>query len=142
LLFFGVPIVIAGMLICFYGELRMNLAAVLAISLATFASLLVNLLLMIQIVIKLSEPQDVGNSPLRQRLISEVFSNISFTILVATAALMAIFFFVLLDGIFVAKQLFSFLAYYLVSLLLLTLLMLLKRTHILIWKEIYKGTGA
>ena len=47
LLFLGVPVAIAGVLVYFYGNLRPNLITIVATSLSIFAALLFNLLLLV-----------------------------------------------------------------------------------------------
>lgn len=134
-LFFGVPVVIAAVLVYFYGELRSNLITIVATSLSIFAALLFNLLLLVYDVIRKSENPAGNQETLRRRFLTEVFSNISFAILVAIIAIVLVLIRVLVDDASVAEHVFSGLVYYLVSLFLLTLLMLLKRVHVLLSRE-------
>ena len=132
LLFFGVPLAIAGALVYSYGSLQPNLISIVATSLSIFAALLFNLLLLVYDVTEKSKGYREHSNGLRQRFLGEVFCNISFAILVAIGAIVSVLILVLANCSFLAARVLSFIIFYLVTLFLLTLLMLLKRVHVLL----------
>ena len=134
LLFFGVPGVVAGMLLHFYGTLSPPLTASVTTLLSIFAALLFNLLLIVYDVTGRSE-EDPHRNKLKQQVLQEVFSNISFAILVAICAIVSILNILLFKEVYTAQNVLSVLTFYLVTLFLLTLLMLLKRVHVLLRRE-------
>ena len=109
--------------------------AIVATSLSIFAALLFNLLLLIYDVTGRSAGSIGGTNRLRQDVLSEVFSNISFAILVAMVAIISVLILLMVDGSPPAERALSAITYYLVTLFLLTLLMLLKRVHTLLQHE-------
>ena len=135
LLFLGVPIAIAGVLVYFYGNLRPNLITIVATSLSIFAALLFNLLLLVYDAMGKSRDPNENSDKLRRRFLRDVFSNISFAILVAIGAIVLVLALLLVNCCSAAEHIFSAIIYYLVALFLLTLLMLLKRVHILLRNE-------
>lgn len=135
LLFFLVPGVISGVLLYSYGSLERNLINIVATSLSIFAALLFNLLLIVYDVMAKVEGSNSNDDKLRRQVLREVFSNISFAILVAIWAIVSILVLVLVNGVNEAEYVWSFLISYLVTLFLLTLLMLLKRVHVLLRRE-------
>ena len=135
LLFFGIPAANAGVLIYFYGNIRPSLIGIVATSLSIFAALLFNLLLLVYDAMGKSGKLNGNTDGLRRRFLREVFSNISFAILVAISAIVSVLAVVIVNACSAADYVFSVLVYYLVTLFLLTLLMLLKRVHILLRHE-------
>ena len=133
-LFFGFPAVVAAIVLYFCGVLGSSLITIVATSLSIFAALLFNLLLLTYDAIR--KTNDTGSSDtLRRDFLRELFSNISFAIFVAIIAIVLVLVLVLLDKATVAQNVFSFFIYYLVSVFVLTLLMVLKRMHVLLAKE-------
>ena len=133
LVFFGLPIVVAFFL-AFVLNLSVNQGAVgiLVTSLSIFAALLFNLLLLIYDVVSKVEQ---GSRKLKERYLSQVYSNISFAILVSIVSIIVLLVaYFDLDGSCFALAT-SFVVYYLVTLFLLTLFMILKRVHILLSRE-------
>lgn len=132
-LFFGLPLVLASFLLLVL-DLSQDRGAVgiLVTSLSIFAALLFNLLLLIYDVVRKHEP---GSRNLRDALLSQVYSNISFAILVSILSIILLLaaYFDLNCSFFTLAT--SFAAYYLVSLFMLTLFMILKRVHILLSNE-------
>ena len=76
-----------------------------------------------------------NDDTLRRQVLREIFSNISFAILVAIGAIVSVLILALVKGANVAEYVWSVLIIYLVTLFLLTLLMLLKRVHVLLRRE-------
>lgn len=133
-LFFGLPLIIAAIMLYFYGILGLSLITILATSLSVFAALLFNLLLLTYDAIR--KVSSTGNSDtLRRDLLKELFSNISFAIFVAIVAIVFVLVVVMLDKATIAQYMLSFFVYYLVSVFVLTILMVLKRMHILLARE-------
>lgn len=136
LLFFGAPGVVTGALVYFYGNLQPNLISIVATSLTIFAALLFNLLLIVYDAMGKSADTNSVGSVLRHSFLREVSSNISFAILVAILSIVGVFSLVLVTCCHLAKCVLSGVIYFLVTLFLLTLLMLLKRVHILMHREV------
>ena len=122
-------------IVYFYEILRPNLITILATSLSIFAALLFNLLLLVYDVRGRSRGPNGNTNEIRRRFLRELFSNVSFAILVATGAIVSFLGLVLVYCSSVAQYALSALIYYLVMLFLLTLLMLLKRVHVLLHRE-------
>ena len=138
LLFLVVPFALSGVLLFFYGRLQSNLVNVLATSLSIFTALLFNLLLLVYDAVRKTQDSNgiQRENDRRTRFLREVFSNISFAILVAIGAIIAVLISILMKGCVVAEFVSSAFTYFLVALFLLTLLMLLKRVHILVFHDI------
>lgn len=136
-LFFGLPLFIAIFFAYFKISLTQNLISLLITSLSIFAALLFNLLLLIYDVVQKSRD---GNS-LKIKFLKEVYSNISFCILIAILAVVILILISIFNNnrsVLFIYQIFNFIAYYLIILFLLTLFMILKRIHILLYKEVEK----
>ena len=131
--FFGLPIVVAFCL-AFVLNLSLNQGAVgiLVTSLSIFAALLFNLLLLIYDVVRKVER---GSQGLKETFLSQIYSNISFAILVSIVSIIVLLvaYFDLNGSCFALAT--SFAVYYLVTLFILTLFMILKRVHILLSRE-------
>lgn len=143
-LFFLFPFLIAGILTYFNVVLSENIVNVLVTSLSIFAALLFNLLLLIYDIIQ--KPDDTNNiRKLKKNFLKEIYSNISFCILIAiiTVILLLISFLNFdnqqIEFIYQQSNIFSciitFFIYYFVMLFIFTLLMILKRVHVLLSKE-------
>ena len=137
-LFFGLPTIVTGVLIYYYGNLSEELIAVVATSLTIFTALLFNLLLLVYDAIgKSGSPQSASpyNAKLREQFLREVFSNISFAILIAISSIVLVLALILVSSPRIADCVLSGAIFFLVTLFLLTLLMLLKRVHILVHQD-------
>jgi hypothetical protein len=132
-LFFGLPLVLALFLL-FILRLSLDQGAVgiLVTSLSIFAALLFNLLLLIYDVVR---KVGSGTGELKQRFLSQIYSNISFAILISLLSIIVLLgaYFGLNGSCFALAT--SFAVYYLVSLFVLTLFMILKRVHVLLSRE-------
>jgi len=133
ILFFGLPLVSSGLLL-FGLSLPIDQGAVgiLVTSLSVFAALLFNLLLLIYDIVRKAEGQ---NASLKEKFLGQIYANISFAILVSILSIIVLLaaYFDLEGRFFLSAA--SFTAYYLVSLFILTLFMILKRVHILLSRE-------
>jgi hypothetical protein len=133
LLFFGVPVLVALSLVLTVDlSLNKEAVALLVTSLSIFAALLFNLLLLIYDVVR-----KIGreSEELKAEFLSQVYSNISFAILVSILSIIVLLVaYFDLDGSWFALST-SFVVYYLVTVFIFTLFMILKRVHILLSRE-------
>jgi hypothetical protein len=129
-LFFVAPIVAAALLLWQCVLLNATIANIVITSLAIFAGLLFNLLLLAHGMIRSTPPDGVDE----KRLIVEIYSNISYAILVSLAAIVVSLISYISPALWFVYSA-SALAHFLVLNFLLTLLMILRRIHILLSKE-------
>ena len=142
LLFLAFPLVLPAVLLWFHVFLSESLINILITSLAIFVGLLLNVMVVIFDIIKKNDDK------LKLRLIKETYSNISFAIL------LSIFTIIPLIGCYVkvyAIHSCSFrgvisgvcngLSYYLLALFFVTLLMIVKRVHIILTNEMNSNRG-
>ena len=134
-LFLGGPAAVAALLLAFYGKLGSSLVTVFVTSLSIFAALLFNLLLLVYDAMRKAESEDAGPAGLRGKFLRQIASNISFAILVAVVAIVSVLVLMFVGRIPNAVSVVSGLVYFLVTLFMLTLLMVLKRVHILLYTE-------
>ena len=134
--YFVIPSAIAGLLTYLRPVLADSLVGVLATSLSIFAALLFNLILLIY---DLTERRGDGADDwtLRQKLLLEIYSNVSFCILTAVWTLILL----LIDYLSLSHNRYfvgvlSFLVYWLVVIFLFTLFVVLKRIHVLLRREV------
>ena len=138
LLFFLVPLFVAVGFVGLLGALPTNLIGVIATSLSIFTALLLNLLLLAYNITRSSEsPSDEGIREMREKLFHEIFSNIAFAVLVALVTVGCVLIFGVVSDCAsqLATHILSAVIYYLGTLFLLTLLMLLKRVYALLSNE-------
>lgn len=132
LLFLVAPIVVAFLLVFgLHFSLDTNAINVLITSLSVFSALLFNLLLLIYDIIR-KEKDDHGQSSLRREFLRQIYYNISFSILTAVlciALLLLLFIEFNYPPITDTVNLF---VDFLVINFILTMLMILKRVHILL----------
>lgn len=129
-LFILIPAVVAGMLAFARIELSPNAANVMITALAIFTGLLFNLLLLAHSIIR--HPED-GRSAARteRRLLREIYINIAFAILVALAAIVLLVMWMLNVGTAI-NAILAIVTYALLVNFLMTLLMVLKRIHVML----------
>ena len=138
LLFFFVPIPVAIVVVMLLGTLPGSLIGVITTSLSIFTALLLNLLLLAYNIARNSEgPSDEYIKEMKEKLFHEIFSNIAFAVLVAlvTVGCLLIFGIVSDCAPLLATQILSAVIYYLGTLFLLKMLMLLKRVYALLSNE-------
>lgn len=138
LLFFLVPLLAAAGFVAILGALPTNLIGVIATSLSIFTALLLNLLLLAYNIARNSElPSDEGIREMKEKLFHEIFSNIAFAVLVSLVTVGSVLVFGLVSDCasMLAAYILSAVIYYLGTLFLLTLLMLLKRVYALLSNE-------
>jgi hypothetical protein len=136
-LFYLVPIAVASTLIAFHLILGKSMGNVLITALAVFAGLLFNLLLLIFDIANKPRTEEQRLTDLKIRYLKEIYSNIAYSILISlltiTVVLVHLLFFTL--RIESASYLTAFAIYALSGNFVLTLLMVLKRIHILLATE-------
>ena len=135
ILFFISPLVVGFLFIKFNFRLDDDIANVLVTSLSIFAALLFNLLLLIYNIILKPDNSESGAN-FKNKFLKEIFSNISFCILISIFTIMLLIISFL--DIQKLETILTFLVYYFISLFILTLFMVLKRVHILLTKEFEK----
>lgn len=147
-LFFGLPIIISLLLNNLNLKLDKDLINILITSASIFAGLLLNLLMLIYTIIirvqdqigarKKEDPNAVdpvqnSQDEIKVRVLEETFSNVSFCILVSV--LLVILCLISLIGSEYLCIVIPYAVYFLVPLMILTILMILKRVHSLIASE-------
>lgn len=132
--FFGLPALLAALILyVFKTPVDKAAANILITSLSIFSALLLNLLMLIYDLVRKEEgitgPDD--KSPAAQ-LLREIFSNISYSIVVSVfcVAILLIAYLDIRSVVFL--QVFSLVVYFLVLQFLFTLFMVLRRVHILL----------
>lgn len=138
-LFFALPGFLA---IGFYWGLGLSLdsdlVSILITSLSIFAALLFNLLILVYDIITRRKNSPQQPSKRVMQFLREIYANVSYSILVSVLAVV-----VLLGGLFKSLpdwviSCINILSYYLVTHFVLTLLMILKRVHVLLAVDIGK----
>jgi len=137
ILFFFVPFIISAASVYFGLLLNKDLVGILINVFSIFAGLLFNLLVLLYDVIsKISNSvKSKQSNQLKINLLEQVFSNISFEILLSLFNVILLAVSTLFNSKIVNST-FSFLIFYLVILFTLSLLMVLKRVHKLLSDEI------
>lgn len=140
MLFFATPMLVVTLAIVIHGPMDGTEVAILITAFSIFAALLLNLLLLIFGLVRRNKSSDDVLADQRIELLRETYSNISFCILISIAAI-ALLLLYLLDSrhnfvIPGLDYLMSSFVYYMTTVFLLTLVMVLKRVHILLSKEI------
>ena len=135
LLFLVTPI--GGAVLLVFGmQFRLDAEAANALitSLSLFSALLFNLLLLIFDILR-KENSTRDGTPLRRQFLSQIYSNVSFGILIAVICIaLLLLLFVDLEAAFLVYAL-NLVVDMLVINFILTMLMILKRVHILLRKE-------
>lgn len=137
ILFFFIPFLISAASVYFGLRLNKDLVGILINVFSIFAGLLFNLLVLLYDVIsKISgSAKSKQSTRLKIDLLEQVFSNISFEILLSLINVILLAISTLFDSK-IANSSFSFFVFYLVILFTLSLLMVLKRVHKLLSDEI------
>jgi hypothetical protein len=127
------PVLFSGVITYYDYTLSKEIINALLSSLSVFAALLFNLLLLVYSIVQKNDA--AGLEQIRAKFLRAIYANISFSILltVLTIALLLITFI----GIDVPgfKQILTFIVYSLTVAFLLTLLMILRRVHSLLFGE-------
>ncbi len=133
LLFLVTPVVGSlGLVFGLHFKLYTEALNALITSLSLFSALLFNLLLLIYDILRKEDPDDPS---LRRKFLSQIYSNISFGILNAVVSIaLLLLLFIKLDLPWLVEVL-NIIINILVINFILTMLMILKRVHILLRKE-------
>lgn len=132
-LFFFVPLLISGLVLWLSGIMNKTTVVAITTSISIFAALLFNLLLLVYDAVRKEENLQNPNSE-KIRFLKQVFTNISFCIVVSVFSIITLLIFSQISSSCITQYILSFVSYYFVSLFILTLMMILKRTHILLKK--------
>ncbi|KAA3615837.1 MAG: hypothetical protein D8M58_22320 [Calditrichaeota bacterium] len=131
IVFIVLPLICSTLLIYFKVVITKELSSILITALSIFAALLFNLLLLVYDIINKNNHSD---NALKQRFLKEIYSNISYSILVS------IFSVIILIGNYyfscgIIYLTINLIGYFFIFSFVLTLFMILKRIHILLSKE-------
>lgn len=129
--FAGAPLVACVALLYLRLQLSSDAVSVLITALSIFAGLLLNLLLLTHNIIAGSAAASTSR---RRLLLKEIYRNISYAILLSLVTVAVLIAAVLLPGTG-SRWIASAAVYALVTHFLLTLLMILKRVHVMLAKE-------
>ncbi len=132
--FFGLPAICAALILyVFHTPVDRTAANIMITSLSIFSALLLNLLMLLYDLVR-KEEEEAGsdNKSAAAVLLREIFSNISYSIVVSVfcVAILLLAYLEIRSGIFL--QIFSLVVYFLLLQFLLTLFMVLKRVHVLL----------
>ena len=133
-LFFGVPMIAAALLLFLKGVFGEGISGVLITAYSIFAALLFNLLLLVYDIVKKSDKA----ASLKSRFLKQIYSNISYSVFISIALIVILLaYFVSMSSprLLYIKYGLAFLVYALSANFILTMLMVLKRVHILLSKE-------
>lgn len=145
-LFIIVPIIISITMVCFSYLIDKTFANILITSLSIFAALLLNLLLLVFDIVRktndsLAKSKEAKNpyeaEEKRLTFLKEIYANISYAIFISILSIiiLLVIYFVSLESLL---QFLSFLVYFLSINFIFTLLMIVKRVHILLANELKK----
>jgi len=128
---FFIPLILAVIFFYLNVVIIEGLRNLLVTSLSIFAALLFNLLLLIYDIVKKGSSKDT----LKNDFLEEIYKNISFTILLSIITVIFLVFATLLPQNTIFSRIIDSLSAYLIIVFVLTLLMILKRVHILLTHE-------
>lgn len=128
-LFFGIPLTLAVVLILLGVRLGDSVASLLINALAIFAALLLNLLLLVHGLIHRYQDENLYKDA--RRVLRELYANVSFGVLVCILGIIPLVAYGFSEDTTV-RAIVSGVEFFLVSNFLLTLLMILKRVHVLL----------
>jgi hypothetical protein len=132
--FYGLAVLLGAVLIYLNIIPTKDIVGVLITSFSVFAALLFNLLILVyDIVKKESEKQTLVG--LKARFLKELYSNVSYAILVSVIAIVFLVALYMADGHTRTQYVLGFLMYSLSIHFVLTMLLILKRVHTLLSKE-------
>lgn len=136
--FFFIPVILSAFLSIYQFKPSESLLNALITAFSIFTGLLFNLLVIIYSIISREGAGKFKKNKIR--FVTEIYSNISFGVLLSFFNVILLFLTLLFLGVLsknnILSFIFSFIIYYTVTLFLLTLLMTLKRVHILLATEI------
>jgi hypothetical protein len=132
-LFFVLPAIVALLLLWLKGVFGPNVGGILITAFSIFAALLFNLLLLVYDIVKKTD-----EISLKRRFLKQIYSNISYAVFISIALiifLLAYFVSMTSDRLLVPRYVLAFFVYTLSGNFVLSMLMILKRIHILLAHE-------
>ncbi|HHL71361.1 MAG TPA: hypothetical protein ENJ29_02520 [Bacteroidetes bacterium] len=133
-LMFGTPAILAVAGACFGITITERIASMLITSFSIFIGLLLNMLVIIFTLMRWeSGKQMPAQNKLKAELLKELYSNLSFTILTSVFIVIILFSVFLGESIFLT--IFSGIAFFMIGVFFFSLLMILKRIHIMLSRE-------
>lgn len=126
--FIIIPIIVASVLISFEIYLKDSAINILITTLSIFVGLLFNVIVLIFDIIKRDASQKIKNTILKQLL-----SNISFTILLSIISIL--FTLITYIDVLIIMKIATWIVYFLLTIFLCTVLMILKRMYVLFINE-------
>ena len=138
--FFGIPLIVAPMLIALHGTLPTNLIVVIGTSLSVSAALLLNLfVLTYNTVLNSKAPELSSNTSTRKELATQIISNIAFAIVIALIIVVLVLYFGIAHDSISQQCVIALTGsiYFLGTLFGLKMLMLLKRIYVLLKGELH-----
>lgn len=156
--FFGLTFVVSMIIVFFQPSLGYGVPNALLTSASVFTALMLNLLVLIyNLMQKTNVEKNKEDNPddYSSQFIKEIYYNISFSILISMTTVIFLIIYSLnlfKDGILInygvinfninVTLLFTFIIYYLLSIFILTIFMILKRVHILLSEEFKESNEA
>jgi hypothetical protein len=132
--FFGLPLIASGVLIYLNILLSKDVVGILITAFSVFAALLFNLLLLVYDIVK--KRVDSGDKTSdRARLLKQIYGNIAYAILLSISETIVLVVFYPVQGKPVPERIIGYIIYFLSLNFILTLLMILKRVHVLLTRE-------
>src|ERR1041384_1956640 len=120
-LFFGLPTIVAGLLLGFKVVFGSNIGGILITAFSIFAALLFNLLLLVYDIVKKTEEL------LKRRFLKDIYSNISYAVFISIALiilLLAYFVTMTSDKLVIARYVLALFVYILSGNFVLSMLMI------------------
>jgi amino acid permease len=105
---------------------------------SVFAALLLNLMLLVYTIVtrENSKSENSAKDELKLMLLKETYTNIQFAVLMSVFIIICLLLILFLPTNAYIENLFSLLIYYFIFVFIFTILMVLKRTHIIMKREI------
>ncbi len=105
---------------------------------SVFAALLLNMMVLIYTIVirENSKDENSGKDKLKLSLLAETYTNIQFAVLVSVFIIICLLLILFLPYNIYIESSLSFLIYYFIFVFIFTMFMVLKRTHIIMRKEI------
>jgi amino acid transporter len=133
---FILPLIVA-ILFIYYGIIIVSREfTVILTAFSVFAALLLNLMILVfSIVNREKEKDEEKRDIMKIQLLKETYENIQFTVLTSVIIIVVILFMLFIPFNTYLALILSFVVYYLVFVFIVTLFMVLKRTHSIMSKE-------
>ncbi|MGP6220959.1 hypothetical protein [Caldiplasma sukawensis] len=133
---FILPLLVAVLFIWFRIFIKQSEFTVILTAYSVFAALLLNLMILVfSIVNREREKPSEKRDTKKINLLRETYENIQFTVLISVLIIFLILLMLFIPSDYYLVAIFSFWVYYLIFVFLVTLFMVLKRTHAIMSKE-------